>query len=256
MSTPESASRFSNRVEDYVRFRPGYPSALLQWLHEDQGVPREALVADIGAGTGISSQLLLAAGHPLIAVEPNAAMRAAAEQWLGTEYPRFRAADGTAEATGLADASIGLVSAAQAFHWFDTDAVRGEWKRILAPGGRVLVFWNSRLLDASPFLRGYEQLLLEFGTDYSAVAERYQTDEQMREWFAGGLRAIGYFPNVQMLDFDALKGRLLSSSYAPVAGQPKHEAMLAGLRALFDQHAVDGKVAFEYQTRAFLGTLD
>ncbi|PKH71905.1 SAM-dependent methyltransferase, partial [Stenotrophomonas sp. Betaine-02u-21] len=174
----------------------------------------------------------------------------------GTEYPRFRAADGTAEATGLADASIGLVSAAQAFHWFDTDAVRGEWKRILAPGGRVLVFWNSRLLDASPFLRGYEQLLLEFGTDYSAVAERYQTDEQMREWFAGGLQAIGYFSNVQMLDFDALKGRLLSSSYAPTAGQPKHDAMLAALRTLFDQHAVDGNVAFEYQTRAFLGTLD
>lgn len=256
MSTPESASRFSNRVEDYVRFRPGYPPALLRWLHDEQGVPREALVADIGAGTGISSQILLAAGHPLIAVEPNAAMRAAAEQWLGTEYPRFRAADGTAEATGLADASIGLVSAAQAFHWFDTDAVRGEWKRILAPGGRVLVFWNSRLLDASPFLRGYEQLLLEFGTDYSAVAERYQTDEQMREWFAGGLQAIGYFPNVQMLDFDALKGRLLSSSYAPTAGQPKHDAMLAALGTLFDQHAIDGNVAFEYQTRAFLGTLD
>ena len=256
MSTPESASRFSNRVEDYVRFRPGYPPALLQWLHDEQRVPREALVADIGAGTGISSQLLLAAGHPLIAVEPNAAMREAAEHWLGTEYPRFRAADGTAEATGLADASIGLVSAAQAFHWFDTQAVRREWKRILAPGGRVLVFWNSRLLDASPFLRGYEQLLLEFGTDYSAVAERYQTDEQMRDWFAGGLLAIGYFPNVQMLDFDALKGRLLSSSYAPTAGQPKHESMLAALRTLFDQHAVDGKVAFEYQTRAFLGTLD
>jgi len=256
MSTPASASRFSNRVDDYVRFRPGYPPALLQWLHSEQGVPHEALVADIGAGTGISSQMLLAAGHPLIAVEPNAAMRAAAETWLGTEYPNFRAINGTAEATGLADASVGLVSAAQAFHWFDTVAVRAEWRRILAPGGRVLVFWNSRLLDASPFLRGYEQLLLDFGTDYSAVAERYQTDEQMREWFGGGLQAIGYFPNVQMLDFDALQGRLLSSSYAPTAGQPGHDAMLAALRTLFDTHAVDGRVAFEYQTRAFLGTLD
>lgn len=256
MTTPASASRFSNRVEDYVRFRPGYPPALLRWLHEEQGVPHAALVADIGAGTGISSQMLLAAGHPLIAVEPNAAMRTAAEQWLAGEYPNFRAVDGSAEATGLADASIGLISAAQAFHWFDTVAVRREWARILAPGGRVLVFWNSRLLDASPFLRGYEALLMDYGTDYSAVAERYQTDDQMRDWFAGGLQAVGHFPNVQMLDFDALRGRLLSSSYAPTAGQPKHEAMLAALRTLFDTHAVDGRVAFEYQTRAFLGTLD
>jgi len=256
MSVPDSASRFSNRVEDYVRFRPGYPAALLQWLHDAQGVPSRSLVADIGAGTGISSQMLLAAGHPVIAVEPNAAMRAAAEQWLGSEYPNFRAVDGTAEATGLADASVGLVSAAQAFHWFDTTAVRREWQRILAPGGPVLVFWNSRLLDASPFLRGYEQLLLDFGTDYSAVAERYQTDDEMRAWFGSGLQAIGHFPNVQMLDFDALRGRLLSSSYAPTAGQPKHAPMLAALRDLFDTHAVDGRVAFEYQTRAFLGMLD
>ena len=256
MSTPESASRFSNRVEDYVRFRPGYPPALLRWLHDEQGVPREALVADIGAGTGISSQILLAAGHPLIAVEPNAAMRAAAEHWLGTEYPRFRAADGTAEATGLADATIGLVSAAQAFHWFDTHAVRREWKRILAPGGRVLVFWNSRLLDASPFLRGYEQLLLEFGTDYTQVAERYQDDDAMRAWFGAGLRGLSSFPNVQRMDLDGLRGRLLSSSYAPQAGHPRHAPMLEALQQLFDAHAVDGQVAFEYHTRAFVGTLD
>lgn len=256
MTSADSTERFSSRVADYVRYRPDYPPALMDWLHGPMAVATSARVADIGAGTGISSRQFLAAGHPLVAVEPNAAMRAAAKHWLAPQYPQFSAVDGRAEATGLADASVDLVGAAQAFHWFDTHAVRREWKRILAPGGRVLVFWNSRLLDASPFLRGYEQLLQEFGTDYSAVAERYQTDDQMRDWFAGGLQAIGYFPNVQMLDFDALKGRLLSSSYAPTAGQPNHESMLAALRTLFDQHAVDGKVAFEYQTRAFLGTLD
>lgn len=256
MSTPDSAARFSNRVQDYVRYRPGYPPALLDWLHDIQGVARDAPVADIGAGTGISSELLLAAGHPVVAVEPNAAMRAAAEQWLGGSAAGFRAVDGTAEATGLADASVALVSAAQAFHWFDTQAVRAEWRRILAPGGQVLVFWNSRLLEGSAFLRGYEQLLLDHGTDYSAVAERYQTDDEMRAWFGGGLQAIGHFPNVQMLDHEALLGRLLSSSYAPVAGDPAHAPMLAALRTLFDTEAVAGKVAFEYQTRAFLGTLD
>ena len=258
MSTPASAARFSNRVQDYVRYRPGYPPALLHWLHHAQNVACNARVADIGAGTGISSQMLLAAGHPVVAVEPNAAMRSAAESWLASDAGTagFRAVPGSAEATGLDDSSVDLVSAAQAFHWFDTQAIRPEWRRILAPGGRVLVYWNSRLLEGSRFLRGYEQLLLDHGTDYRAVAERYPSDADMRAWFGDGLQAIGMFPNVQMLDYESLQGRLLSSSYAPVAGDPKHAPMLAALRALFDAEAIDGQVAFEYQTRAFLGTLD
>jgi len=255
MAGTQTADRFSNRVQDYVRYRPGYPAELVSWLHA-HGVPEDARAADIGAGTGISSQMLLAAGHPVIAVEPNDGMRTAAERWLQPRYPGFATVAGTAEATGLADASVQLVSAAQAFHWFDTAAIVPEWRRILAPGAQVLVYWNSRLLDGSAFLRGYEQLLLDHGTDYSAVAERYQDDAQMRDWFGGGLQAIGRFPNVQMLDQEALRGRLLSSSYAPVAGQPGHAPMLEALDALFQAHAVNGKVAFEYHTRAFLGTLD
>ncbi|MDC6668499.1 class I SAM-dependent methyltransferase, partial [Leclercia adecarboxylata] len=140
MSRSDSTERFSSRVADYVRYRPDYPPALLDWLHQDIGVPTETLVADIGAGTGISTRLFLAAGHPVIAVEPNAAMREAAEQLLAPDYLRLRVADGTAEATGLADNSVGLVAAAQAFHWFDATAVRREWARILQPEGMALVF--------------------------------------------------------------------------------------------------------------------
>lgn len=256
MSRSDSTERFSSRVADYVRYRPDYPPALLDWLHQDIGVPTETLVADIGAGTGISTRLFLAAGHPVIAVEPNAAMREAAEQLLAPDYLRLKVADGTAEATGLADNSVGLVAAAQAFHWFDTTAVRLEWARILQPEGMALVFWNSRLLDASPFLIGYEQLLLEFGTDYTEVAERYQDDDTMRAWFGEGLRGMARLPNVQRMDYDGLRGRLLSSSYAPQPGHPRHAAMLDALQQLFDAHAVDGQIAFEYQTRAFVGTLD
>ncbi|MEN5069472.1 class I SAM-dependent methyltransferase [Stenotrophomonas sp. TWI1183] len=256
MSRSDSTERFSSRVADYVRYRPDYPPALLDWLHQDIGVPTETLVADIGAGTGISTRLFLAAGHPVIAVEPNAAMREAAEQLLAPDYLRLKVADGTAEATGLADNSVGLVAAAQAFHWFDTTAVRHEWARILQPEGMALVFWNSRLLDASPFLIGYEQLLLEFGTDYTEVAERYQDDDTMRAWFGEGLRGMARLPNVQRMDYDGLRGRLLSSSYAPQTGHPRHAAMLDALQQLFDAHAVDGQIAFEYQTRAFVGTLD
>ncbi len=256
MSRSDSTERFSSRVADYVRYRPDYPPALLDWLHQDIGVPAETLVADIGAGTGISTRLFLATGHPVIAVEPNAAMREAAEQLLAPDYLRLKVADGTAEATGLADNSVGLVAAAQAFHWFDTTAVRREWARILQPEGMALVFWNSRLLDASPFLIGYEQLLQEFGTDYVEVAERYQDDDTMRAWFGEGLRGMARLPNVQRMDFDGLRGRLLSSSYAPQAGHSRHAPMLDALQQLFDAHAVDGQIAFEYQTRAFVGTLD
>jgi SAM-dependent methyltransferase len=249
-----SQQRFSDRVADYVRYRPGYPPALLDWVRDELGVASDVTVADIGAGTGISSRVFLDAGHPVLAVEPNAAMRAAAEHWLAA-YPRFRAVDGSAEATTLADASVGLVSAAQAFHWFDMAAVRREWARILVPGGLALVVWNSRLLDSSPFMAGYEQLLLAFGTDYTAVAERYQDDATMQAWFGAGFRAMTVLPNVQRLDLDALRGRLLSSSYAPLAGHPRHAPMLDALGALFERHAQDGHVDFQYQTRAFAGTL-
>ncbi|WP_010371436.1 methyltransferase domain-containing protein, partial [Xanthomonas vasicola] len=158
--------------------------------------------------------------------------------------------------TGLADASVGMVSAAQAFHWFDMQAVRDEWARILQPGGLAVVYWNSRELDSTAFLRGYEQLLLDYGTDYSAVAERYQDDATMQAWFGEGFRATARFPNVQRLDFDGLRGRLLSSSYAPLAHDPRHAPMLAALRTLFDAYAHDGLIDFQYQTRVFAGRLN
>lgn len=255
MSDLASTTRFSDRVADYVRYRPDYPAALLQWLHTEMGVPAGAEVADIGAGTGISSRMFLDAGHPVVAVEPNAAMRAAAVDWLHEEAG-FRAVDGSAEATGLDDASVDLVSAAQAFHWFDQQAVKPEWRRILRPGGLVAVYWNSRRLTGTAFLEGYERLLLDYGLDYSSVSERYGDDAHMQRWFGDGLQGMAYFPHSQRLDHDALRGRLLSSSYAPRAGHPRHAPMLDALDALFAATAVDGHIDFDYDTRVFAGLPD
>lgn len=253
-SSPVGAptERFTSRVADYVRFRPDYPPALIAWLHGEHGIDAGWHVADIGAGTGISSKMFLQAGHAVTAVEPNAAMREAAVAWLGTD-PKFTAIDGAAEATGLADAGVALVSAAQAFHWFDQEAIRPEWRRILRLGGLAAVYWNSRRLSGTPFLEGYEALLQAFGTDYTSVSERYDDDDHMRRWYGGGFRGMARFPHVQRLDYDALRGRLLSSSYAPPAGHPRHGAMLDALRTLFDATAVDGHVDFDYDTRIFLG---
>lgn len=252
MADFQSTTRFSDRVDDYVRYRPDYPVALLEWLQREQGVDRHWHVADVGAGTGISSKMFLDAGYRVTAVEPNAPMRGAAEQWL-RRYDRFDAVDGRAGATKLADASVDLVTVAQAFHWFDEVAARREFARILRPQGLVAIWWNSRRLTGTRFLEGYEALLLRFGTDYTSVAERYADDAHMRVWFGAGYRGSASFGHGQRLDFDALRGRLMSSSYAPQAGHPQHEPMLQALRELFDNCAEDGTVSFDYDTRIFAG---
>jgi len=252
MSDLHSTARFSDRVDDYVRYRPDYPSALIEWLQREQGVDAGWRVADVGAGTGISSKMFLDAGYRVTAVEPNAPMRAAAERWLQA-YENFDAVDGKADATGLPDASVDLVTVAQAFHWFDQETTRREFARILRPRGLAAIWWNSRRLIGTRFLEGYEALLQQFGTDYASVAERYTDDERMRAWFGAGFRGSARFEHAQRLDFEALRGRLMSSSYAPQAGHPQHEPMLRALRELFDNCAEQGTVSFDYDTRIFAG---
>ncbi|GLQ51200.1 class I SAM-dependent methyltransferase [Dyella flava] len=250
----KSTERFSNRVADYVRYRPTYPTALLDWLRDVQGVTPAWLVADVGAGTGISSKMFLDAGHPVTAVEPNAAMREAAVTWLGGN-PRFHAVDGRADATTLKDGSVDLVSVAQAFHWFDPSSTRQEFHRILRRGGLAAIYWNSRRLTSTPFLVGYEALLQTYGTDYTSVAERYADEPVMREWFGTGWRGTAEFDHRQLLDFDALRGRLMSSSYAPKEGHPNHAPMIDALCKLFDDCQTDGKISFDYDTRVYVGEL-
>jgi len=250
----DSTARFGNRVDDYVRYRPDYPPALLEWLRHEHGVDSTWRVADIGAGTGISAKMFLDAGHRVTAVEPNAPMRAAAERRLRA-YPAFDAVDGVADATGLPDASVDLVTVAQAFHWFDAEAARREFARILRPRGLVAVWWNSRRLTGTPFLEAYEALLRKYGTDYAGVAARYADDATMRRWFGAGFRGSARFEHVQTLDFEALRGRLLSSSYAPPVGHPQHEPMLRALCELFDNGTVQGTASLDYDTRIFVGSL-
>lgn len=251
MPSPDPTTRFSDRVRNYVLYRPGYPPAVLDVLRGETGLSPAHAVADVGSGTGISARLFLEAGNTVHAVEPNAEMRAAAEAALGGEL-RFHSVAGSAEATTLPDASVDYVVAAQAYHWFDPPAVRREWLRILRPGGWMVLLWNARRTDTTPFLRGYEALLHAHGTDYASVNHENVTPERIAQALGPdfGRRDV---PNEQVFDFVGLKGRLLSSSYAPNEGHPGYAPMLAALERLFRDHAQDGYVRFEYDTQVYWG---
>ena len=183
----EAIERFSSRVDDYVKYRPTYPSALFDTLERECGLDAPSVVADIGSGTGIATAPLLARGHRVLGVEPNPAMREAAERSLANvpNAALFTSVAGRAEATGLADQCVDLVLCAQAFHWFDRDACRREFARILSPGGSVALIWNDRSRDATPFLAAYEELLRALSIDYDEVNNQDAvSDSALAEFFA------------------------------------------------------------------------
>ena len=253
MPAADATGRFSDRVENYVRYRPGYPAQVLQTLKTECAlVPRHA-VADIASGTGIWTRALLENGNPVFGVEPNAGMREAGEQLLAA-FPKFTSIAGTAEATSLADHSVDFVTAAQAAHWFDRPGSRREFVRILKPGGWLVLMWNERLTDSTNFLREYEQLLLDYGTDYQDIRHEHTTDA-VNEFFDPAPFQERQFPMRQEFDYAGVEGRLMSSSYAPGPEHPRHRGMLQELRRIFDKHERDGRVAFEYKTRLYFGRL-
>ena len=250
----DSTQRFSNRVEDYVRYRPGYPRGIVDVLRDECRLTPESIVVDIGSGTGLLTQLFLENGNVVYGVEPNAPMREAGEQFL-EKYHHFSSVAGTAETTTLPDAIADFVVAGQAFHWFDAKLVRAEFMRVLRPDGWVAIIWNERKKDGTALYRDYETLLQNHNTDYKQVASRYPERSGMEEFFGKERLRHKTFENEQQFDFAGLRGRLLSSSYSPPAGDPRREPMLAELQRLFDMHQENGRVRFEYETHIYYGRL-
>jgi SAM-dependent methyltransferase len=253
MPASNATSRFSDRVENYVRYRPGYPPEVLQELKAECGLAPRHVVADIASGTGIWTRVLLENGNYVIGIEPNAEMREAGERLLA-EFPKFSSVAGTAEATTLAGQSADFVTAAQAAHWFDRERASREFVRILKPGGWLVLLWNERLTDSTAFLRDYEQLLLTYGTDYQDIRHEHTTSE-INEFFDPVPFQERAFAMRQEFDYAGVEGRLLSSSYAPGPDHPKHAPMLRELRRLFEANAVEGRAVFEYKTRLYFGRL-
>jgi SAM-dependent methyltransferase len=250
----DSTKRFSDRVENYIRCRPGYPRGIVPFLEENCGLRRSLVVADIGSGTGLLARVFLDHGNLVYGVEPNGEMRRAGERLLGA-YRGFRSLEGRAEATGLPAGSIDFVTAGQAFHWFDPTKARAEFARILTPGGWVVLVWNERRIQDDPFGEAYEAILRKHAVDYEESSHRHLDEEAIHSFFRPYETASVSFANAQAFGFEDLKGRLLSASYTPLPGDPRHGPMMEDLRRVFERHAVDGRIRMHYDTRAYYGQL-
>jgi len=240
--------RFSQRVEDYIRYRPSYPPDVTALLGRECGLRHGASVADIGCGTGILTRLLLEAGAEVFGVEPNAGMRQASARILAAN-PCFHAIDGRAEATTLADAAVDLVTASQAFHWFDADRARIEFRRILKPRGWVALIWNERLRNDGGFMDGYEAAIREYAPEHPRIRP-----DDIGHFFLGGAWQLARFSNQQHFDRAGLRGRLASSSYAPLPGTPEFQILTEALDRLFDAWQSGGLVTVLYETSVYYGS--
>lgn len=245
----DSVDRFSNRVTNYVKFRPGYPREIVDYFKGKIGLTPYWLIADVGCGPGISSRIFLDNGNRVIGIEPNAAMRLAAEGEL-TASDTFTVVNGRSDGTGLPDGSVDLVIAAQAFHWFEPENTEREFRRILRPGGHVALIWNERRLDTTPFLADYEQFLLTYATDYEKVRHDAVDHRRMYNFFGKDFDSA-YFENIQELDYEGLKGRMLSASYMPGADAPNFAEMDRELSGLFAKHNLNGKIRISYDTGVY-----
>jgi SAM-dependent methyltransferase len=253
MLVKDPTRRFSSRVDHYIRYRPGYPPEVLRLLEQECGFTPNSVVADIASGTGIFTRILLENGNRVFGVEPNADMRQGGEKFLAA-HSRFASIAGTAEASTLPAHSVDLVTAAQAAHWFTPATARREFVRILRPDGWCVLLWNERQTDSTAFLRAYEQLLRDFGTDYQEVRHEHTT-ASIDSFYAPSPFQERVFDNTQQLDHAGLEGRLLSSSYTPQADDSAYGVMLHELRQIFDQYQSSGRVIVEYKTRVYYGRL-
>lgn len=243
--------RFSDRVDNYIKYRPHYPEAILDYLKQENILKPGSVIADIGSGTGISSELFLKKKNIVYGVEPNKEMREAAERLL-SEYQNFISIDGSAEETKLDNSSVDIVTAGQAFHWFDLNNAKKEFRRILKSNGYVVLMWNIRITEDSEFMRRYEKLLNDYGTDYKEVKCGNMKEEDMQRFFEGRYK-IKKFKNADSFDLEGLKGRILSASYAPAEAEQGYKEMIKEIEKMFEEFKKNGKVTINYICEVYTG---
>lgn len=249
----ETSQRFSDRVSDYVRYRPGYPVNAIGVLERELALAPGRVVADVGAGTGMLTQPLAATGADVIALDPNEQMLAAAREHLA-EHDNVRIEVASAEGTGLPDHSVDAITCGQAFHWFDPVRARAEFRRVLVPGGRVALVWNRKHIEASQLLADLEVVLHEHAPEFAIVRHEKIEDAEISTFY-GRAPSSWTFSHEQRFDWDGFRGRLLSSSYTPAPGSNGHDAFVAALHVLFDRHQLDGEIVWPYVTHVYVGEI-
>lgn len=248
----ESQTRFSRRVADYILYRPRYPRALVETLQAEAGLHPDAVIADIGSGTGFSAEQFLNFGCHVFGVEPNADMRSAGEAYL-REHANFTSVDGNAEATTLPTGTVDLITAGQALHWFNLPAAREEFARILKPTGMLAFFWNERAGHASPMMAAYEGLFSKYIIEERTAHHMDIQDDALAYLFAGGVYESRRIPWMQKMSYEQATGRAFSSSYMPTRGSESAAPLEAEIAALFDRYAVNGEIDFIYETELYFG---
>jgi len=253
MTFADAKERFSTRVADYARYRLKYPAGVITTLRDECALRPGHVIADIGSGTGLLSELFLKNGNRVYGVEPNKDMREAGEEYLAS-YDHFSSVEGCAEATTLSDASVDFITAGQAFHWFEPGKTHAEFLRILRPHGWIVAVWNFRARE-TPFGAAYEDILVKYGTDYASVRASYPASHDVPGFFSGGRFFKRTLPGGRFLGWDELAGLLRSASYMPQEGQPNFVPMMEALRELFLRHQENDQVPWNYATHIYCGQL-
>lgn len=252
--TLDPTERFSKTVENYLKYRPGYPNQVIKFLSSEYGFSPDSMVADIGSGTGILTKMLLENGNFVFAIEPNSEMRIAGENFLSAS-DKFKSVDAQAENTGLEDNSVDFIIAAQSFHWFHKKKARAEFKRILKDDGYVILLWNMRDNEASVTMREYESMLNKFGIDYRNVAAENIKNSDISDFFSPNGFHLKTFPNKQVLDWDGFLGRILSTSYVPKEGQKDYDSMIKRAELIFEENHKGDIIEMFYKTKCYVGQL-
>lgn len=258
--------RFTGKAEVYASYRPSYPTELIDFIikqvEEKQLRIDECVIADIGAGTGKFTALLLERGFQVIAVEPNPDMLEQLMKLKNKYTDRLTIKSSSAEQTGLAAHSVDIIVCAQAFHWFNEAEVKKEWKSILKQDGFVYLIWNQRHIDGSSFMKQYEQLFLELDESkhvkqyklYKEVGHQYMSVDKLSSFY-GEKPQLFQLNYEQRLDEQALIGRIVSSSYALNEGEDGYDLFLEQIKQLFRRNEQNGYVSMLYETDCYYGQI-
>lgn len=243
--------RFTDVVEAYTKFRPGYPGEIVEILIKNYLIGKNCILADVGSGTGIFSKLFVETGFFVYGVEPNEMMRKQSENEFAYS-DCFKAIDGTAEETSLDSESIDVIMAAQSFHWFETKKALKEFSRILKPDGHIVIVWNERNSKENSFMDKYEKLLIKYCSDYKETNHKRYTYETMKDLFEDKNIELYMINHFQDLNCEGLTGRVKSCSYCPKSDHKNFKPLMEGLTDLFSSNQSNGVVQFDYNTLMYV----